>query len=129
MIPFAPESAESLAARLREAVAGPPDGPGLGRRHVFDWPDGLRLVVVPETRPRWGRVLRVSARWLPGTPLAAAVEARGRPDVFVSDAWDRFLSLRPAVGRVRCFTWPVHSDETKWYTWHVNLSTEAAPCP
>ena len=59
MIPFEPETEEALANRYPEAIAeainvedikaGKRETPGKERRHVFDFYDGLRLIISRET--------------------------------------------------------------------------------
>lgn len=86
-LPFRPASREDNAARLPEAVQklydadavarGEGTRPGLHRRHVLDYPDGLRVIVSRERVPArsGGEVfVHVSASLEPGTGLYA----RGR---------------------------------------------------
>lgn len=79
MLPFEPESIESLRARypdaLRsvfnaEAVAfGGAPRPGQIRAHVFDSPDGVRLIVDREKSPGHPVYLHLTGSAQEGTPL------------------------------------------------------------
>lgn len=61
MIPFQPESDESLRARYHKAVEKPwsidpkgptpTDGPGKHREHIFDFEDGMRLIISIDKGP------------------------------------------------------------------------------
>lgn len=74
MLPFEPELEESLKARYSDAVRepvdierlgkNPEDRPGLKRKHVFDFFDGLRLIISKDSS---GSVtaLHVSASMFP----------------------------------------------------------------
>lgn len=87
MLPFGPEPVERLRARYPLALEEPTDleairlgtqsRPGERRRNVFDFADGLRLVVSDD--PPAG--VHVSASMLPGTALwgelARIIRARG----------------------------------------------------
>lgn len=86
MLPFAPESLESLKARypaaveraidLAGALGDPGDFPGLNRRHVFDFDDGLRLIVsLDDHGPRGGVELHASASAAPKSPLRRSIAA------------------------------------------------------
>ena len=85
MLPFAPEPLAALQARYAAAVAtlvdttrvvqGLVPAPSGDRRHVFDWPDGLRLMVSRERMPdgRCGVHISASLDW--GSDLYDAVVA------------------------------------------------------
>lgn len=79
MVPLNPQPLPELRARYQAAVADVYDQadprmftenrPGLNPAHVFDFEDGLRLIVSRE-RTRRGTVgIHISASLLPGTPL------------------------------------------------------------
>lgn len=75
MIPYDPELVQVMRKRLPRAVdrtfdpvvlkADPSKTPGKSRRHVFDFTDGMRLIVSNEL----GIGLHVSASFIPNTPL------------------------------------------------------------
>ena len=85
MLPFTPEPLAALQARYGAAVAtlvdttrvvqGLVPAPSGDRRHVFDWPDGLRLMVSRERMPdgRCGVHISASLDW--GSDLYDAVVA------------------------------------------------------
>jgi hypothetical protein len=71
VIPHVPESIEAARERFPSALAEVVDIesvmlgneviPGKLRKHIFDFADGLRLIVSREAIPRWGVYLHVSA--------------------------------------------------------------------
>jgi len=75
MLPFAPEPLAALQARYAAAVAtlvdttrvvqGLVPAPSGDRRHVFDWPDGLRLMVSRERMPDGRCGVHISASFDP----------------------------------------------------------------
>jgi hypothetical protein len=77
-LPFHPEDPELLWARYpaaltrvfrAEEIAAGGERPGELRVHVFDWPDGLRMIISREDVGTGRAVLHVSASFEPGTPL------------------------------------------------------------
>lgn len=88
MIPFDPEPLQALRRRLPKALdrvfdpeevrARPETRPGLKRRHVFDFADGVRLIVSAEK----GVGLHVTASFVEGT----AVDRRLRKAARVAGA-------------------------------------------
>lgn len=68
MLPKEPESEDAMRARYAQALEGvwtpamgvAGDTPGKLRRHTFDWPDGLRLIVSMDDLDGKGAKLHVS---------------------------------------------------------------------
>jgi hypothetical protein len=85
-LPHESEPIEGQRARYREALRETFDvesmrlgnvlAPELIRRHVFDSPDGLRLVVRIEAKSGWGKYLHVSASFDSDSELFEANPSR-----------------------------------------------------
>lgn len=79
MLPHEPETIEEMRARYPAAVAdiydveslGTVRPPGMQRRHVFDYTDGLRLIVSTDRLSDGQVVSHFSASVAPGLPLYA----------------------------------------------------------
>lgn len=83
------------------------DRPGLYRDHVFDFHDGIRLIVGTETYKVLGTLLHVSASAHPNTPIAEKWR-RGKID---KDAMVKYVNERVAY---------LGGPPMSLYTVHVN---------
>ena len=89
MVPAHPEPGDTLRARYVAALARvydlthpavtTTDRPGQKPEHVFDWDDGLRLIVSRELDPIAGEVLHLSASVTPRSTLYFGIVDRGTP--------------------------------------------------
>ena len=92
MLPFKPETIEALKVRypaalervfdVRELTGPVDDRPGLKREHVFDFEDGLRLIVSREMHDR-GLCLHLSASMAGPTGQAISEEGMKEFAAFV----------------------------------------------
>jgi hypothetical protein len=104
MLPFEPEIEETLKARYPEAIrdvvdigkigSNPEVRPGLSREHVFDFFDGLRLIVSRD-KMDLTTVVHISASMYPTNTFV-------RVEEFFDFVMEHFVAIRgkPVIGQV-----------------------------
>ncbi len=129
MLPFEPQSIAELKARLPDAVceicdaeqsaALPSDQrPGHQRRHVFDFPNGLRLVFTAEFyRSTSCAMLHVSASAAPGTKASRW----GNPLEFASRAAAQIAHFTD-IGLEELAGWHFGGQGFHWLLRRENIS-------
>lgn len=102
MLPYLPQTLEVMRSRLPKAIKeliNPKECvrtgyyPSKERVHVFDWEDGLRLIVTRELQQfgQWEQCLHLSASFPPESPMHTFyAEANGMG----KDAWIRCVQQR-----------------------------------
>src|SRR3954468_23455740 len=82
MLPFEPESLESMQARFPKALeriwvvpsnGDMPDRPGMHREHLFDFESGLRLLISIDRLDKANTIIHISASWEYFTPVTFTV--------------------------------------------------------
>lgn len=136
-IPTQTEEPDSMKARLAQAFHPlvrvemgadglPPYRPGQHRRHVFDFPDGLRLIVSRDDLDPWqfvkGEVLHVSASFDQHSRLYHQLQTmirKGTQRLEREKGWHREAALPEAVNRMKdnfCDTVVLRFAELTGYT-------------
>jgi len=101
-LPFVPEPLSKLRSRYQAALikvfdcrcGTPYPRPGQLRGHVFDFEDGMRLVISRERMSETEQRLHVSASFAPGTEIANRLDCRDlTTEQFLDLALETFARL------------------------------------
>ena len=104
-VPWRPEALSVLQSRYAAAIAniydieaidaGHQPRPSNQPQHVFDWADGLRLIVSRDRFPDGRTAIHVSGSLLSGSPLNERLIGQGTDPLKASSAiiWERWQDL------------------------------------